>query len=40
MNGEGWYFLKLDELKKNEKSYTVTMKDAKRINRQIGQIVG
>ncbi len=39
MNGQGWFFVKLEELFKAEKNYTITMKDAKRINRNIEEIM-
>ncbi len=39
MNGQGWFFIKLGELFKTEKNYTITMKDAKRINRSIEEIM-
>lgn len=39
MNNKGWFFIRLDELKKTEKSYTVTMKTAIEINRRIEAIL-
>ena len=39
MNAKGWYFIKLSELTKTEKSYTVTMKNAMAINRRIEAII-
>jgi Holliday junction resolvase len=38
MNGEGWYFVKLDEMKKTEKNYTVTKKTAQAIGRKLEHI--
>ncbi len=40
MNGEGWFFMKLGELYKADKNYTITMKEAKRINRGLDLITG
>ena len=39
MNGQGWYFIKLDEMSKQEKSYTVTKKIALQINRRLEHII-
>lgn len=39
MNGEGWFFVKLEEMFKSEKNYTITMKEAKRINRKVEEIM-
>ncbi|HUC39127.1 MAG TPA: Holliday junction resolvase Hjc [Candidatus Acidoferrum sp.] len=39
MNGQGWFFVGLGELFRAEKNYTITMKDAKRINRKIDEIM-
>ncbi len=39
MNGEGWFFIKLAEMPKAEKNYTITMKDAKRLDRRIDEII-
>ena len=39
INGEGWFFVKLEELFRTEKNYTITMKNAKRINRGIEEIM-
>jgi Holliday junction resolvase len=39
MNGLGWYFIKLDEMKKTKKSYTVTKKNAISIGRKLENIV-
>ncbi len=39
MNGEGWFFIKLAEMLKAEKNYTITMKDAKRLDRRIDEIM-
>jgi holliday junction resolvase Hjr len=40
MNGQGWYFIKLEEMKKTEKSYTVTRKTAIQINRRLDTLLG
>ena len=40
MNGQGWYFVKLDEMTRTEKSYTVTRKTAMRIGRRMESIGG
>ncbi len=40
MSGEGWYFIKLEEFKKCEKSYTVTMRKTKEIGRRLEAILG
>jgi Holliday junction resolvase len=34
MNGKGWYFIKLTEMRKAVSNYTVTSKDAEAINRR------
>lgn len=39
MNGDGWYFIKLEEMKKTEKNYTVTKKIAIKIGRRLDQIL-
>ena len=39
MNGEGWFFMRLDEMTRTEKNYTITMKIAKRINRKLDMIM-
>jgi Holliday junction resolvase len=39
MSGEGWYFIKLDEMKKTEKNYTVTKKIAVKIGRKLEHII-
>ncbi len=39
MNGQGWFFIRLSELYKAEKNYTITMKETKRINRGIDLII-
>ncbi len=36
---EGWYFLYLDELEKNERSYSITKTKAKEINRKLDQLI-
>jgi Holliday junction resolvase len=38
VNNDGWYFIKLNEMSKNEKSYTVTMKTTREINRRFEHI--
>jgi Holliday junction resolvase len=40
MNNKGWFFVKLSEFTKNEKSYTVTMKRTVEINRVLESVVG
>jgi Holliday junction resolvase len=39
MNGQGWYFVKLEEMTKTEKNYTVTKKTALSINRRLQQLI-
>lgn len=39
MNGRGWFFIRLEEFRKTEKNYTVTMKRAVEINRRIVAIL-
>ena len=39
MNGESWFFIKLDEMKKTEKNYTVTRKTAQAIARRLESII-
>jgi len=39
MNGTGWSFIRLGEMRSNEKSYTVTKKDAESIARSIESII-
>ncbi len=39
MNGQGWYFIKLNEMKKTEKNYTVTKRKALEINRRFEHIL-
>ncbi len=39
MNGDGWYFIRLDEMTRTEKSYTVTKKTALRIGRRLDGIM-
>jgi Holliday junction resolvase len=39
MNGESWFFIKLDEMKRTEKNYTVGKKQALSINRRLESIV-
>lgn len=38
MNGRGWYFIKLDEMTRTEKNYTVTRNTALRIGRRLENI--
>lgn len=38
INGKGWFFIKLNELNKAEKNYTVTKKIAMSINRRLEHI--
>lgn len=39
MSGEGWFFIKLDEMKRTEKNYTVTKKVAVQIGRRLESIM-
>jgi holliday junction resolvase Hjr len=39
MNGTGWFFIKLEEMKSNDKSKTVSRKTALEINRRIESII-
>ncbi|MCL4389684.1 MAG: Holliday junction resolvase Hjc [Candidatus Marsarchaeota archaeon] len=39
MNGGGWFFMRLNEMTRTEKNYTITMKMAKKINRKIDMIM-
>lgn len=39
MNGEGWYFIELEEMSKTEKNYTVTKRTATGIGRKLDHIV-
>ncbi len=39
MNGESWFFIKLSEMKKTEKNYTVTRKTAQAIARRLESII-
>ena len=39
MNGQGWFFVRLEEMTRNEKSYTVTRKNAIRFSRRLDNIV-
>jgi Holliday junction resolvase len=39
MNGESWFFIKLSEMKKAVKNYTVGKKLAKEINRRLEAII-
>lgn len=40
MNGKGWFFIKLEEMKKTERSYTITKNNAMAISRKIEAIIG
>ncbi len=40
MNGKGWFFIRLDEFKRTEKNFTVTMKRTIEINRRMDSILG
>jgi Holliday junction resolvase len=37
---EGWYFIYLNELEKNERSYSITKRRAREINRKLDAIKG
>ncbi|MGC8538803.1 MAG: Holliday junction resolvase Hjc [Candidatus Micrarchaeia archaeon] len=39
MSGKGWFFMKLDELVKGDKDYSITMRRALEINRVLDSIV-
>jgi Holliday junction resolvase len=39
MNGQGWYFIKLEEMTRNDRSYTVTKKRAVDIGRRLDSLV-
>ncbi|EQD66107.1 Resolvase, Holliday junction-type [mine drainage metagenome] len=39
MNGNGWFFISLEELKKTPEYYTVTRRNAISINRKIANIM-
>lgn len=39
MNNEGWYFIRLDEMSRNEKSYSITRKRAKEIDRRLEAVI-
>ena len=39
MNGESWFFIKLAEMKKTEKNYTVTKRTAQAIARRLESII-
>ncbi len=39
MNGKGWFFMRLNELKKTEKNYTVTRNTAMQISRTLKEIL-
>jgi len=40
MSGDGWYFIKLEEMTKTEKNYTVTKKTAFKIGRKLEALIG
>ena len=39
MNGRGWFFIRLDEMKKAKKNYTVTRRTATAINRTLDVLI-
>lgn len=39
MNGMGWYFIRLSEMKRTERNYTVTKRTALSINRKVESIM-
>ncbi len=39
MNNDGWYFMHLDEMTKNEKSYSVTKRRASEIARRLESLL-
>ncbi len=39
MNGQGWFFIKLDEMTKNRNSYTITKKNAMSIGRKLDGVI-
>ncbi len=39
VSNEGWYFIALEELVKNEKSYSITLKKAKSIDRRLERVI-
>jgi Holliday junction resolvase len=39
MNGRGWFFIRLDEMKKAKKNYTVTRRTATAINRTLSSLI-
>ncbi len=39
MNGRGWFFIRLSELGRSEKNYTVTVKSAFAINRRLENLL-
>ena len=40
MNGKGWFFIRLDEFRRAEKNFTVTMKRTMEINRRTDSVLG
>ncbi len=40
MNGNGWFFISLEELNRTDRYYTVTRKNAISINRKVEDIMG
>ena len=39
MNGRGWFFIRLDEMKKAKKNYTITRRTATAINRTLDILI-
>ena len=39
VSNEGWYFIALEEVVKNEKSYSITLKKAKSIDRWLERVI-
>ncbi len=39
VSNEGWYFITLDEMERNERSYSITLKRAKQINRRLENVI-
>ncbi|MGC8478926.1 MAG: Holliday junction resolvase Hjc [Candidatus Micrarchaeia archaeon] len=40
LNGEGWFFIRIEELSKAQTNYTITKRRAYEINRRLKDIVG
>ncbi len=40
MNNKGWFFIKLGEFTKNERTHTVTMRRTMEINRGLSAVIG